>query len=346
MAVALTGLILAGVSLTVYSKYYKTDNNKGMAIASGFYFSSNYMTELSTEDETLSTAIKNIEKIEDVAGNEEIIKLLSVKASDGAWNSDDTYQFTIEIRNNANQLLYNDADLNVGYKVEFLLLDEPLGAEYKVRKGSTGSDQSFTKNQKAELTGELTGGKLSYDEYQLEVKVTDLPQYNTARILVLAYPTSPSYLKSAKKIAGIITANYRASDVYITDQGFTIEKDLTDDNWKDRVKAESALVYQVKTTGSYFGGSQGNQAQTAIKIKWNPDMYELDKYDKYRPNPDNPDTKDNTIDEDNGEMIIKTNPYSLIEFVFFKKEGFNNGVDSMQNLNDFLSSVSAEKIAG
>ena len=43
MAAVLAVLVLAGLTGTVYSKYYKTGYNKGMAIASGFYFSSDYM---------------------------------------------------------------------------------------------------------------------------------------------------------------------------------------------------------------------------------------------------------------------------------------------------------------
>lgn len=347
MAVALRGLILAGVSLTVYSKYYKTDNNKGMAIASGFYFSSSYMTELSSEDETIAETIRKIEDINDLAVEQEVIKLLSVKASDKVWTSN-TYQFEIDINNYANQLLYNDSDLDISYNVEFKLLDEPSGATYHARKGNTGAFDDITTvdksvpDEKVMFGGELKGGQISSDKYQVEVRLTDLETYkkNTARILVLAYPTDPPYLKKAKKIAGILTADYRAANAEITDQGFVVKDSLTENKWIEQVNAESALVYQIRTTGSYMEGSQGGQMQT-IELTWDLDMYELNQYDEYR--------KDSQMEINEVDrkvtMTIKTNPYSLIKFVFFKKETFDEKVGGLTR-EEFLESVHAEMING
>lgn len=335
-AIALACIILAGVSFTVYSKYYKTDNNKGIAIASGFYFSSNYMTELNSEDEAVAETIRNIKNIDELVKQPEIIKLLSVKASDKVWTSG-TYSFGININNYTNQLLYNDIELDMSYNIEFLLLDEPLGAGYYVRKGDTGDFKEINKVNKAEFTGDLKGGQISSDRYQLEVRVSDWNMYNTARILVLAYPTSPSYLTKTGKLAGIITANYREGNVTITNQGFTIEDSLSESDWQGKVKEVSALEYQVRTTGGYINGNQASQTQM-IKITWNPEMYVLNQYDKYR----EPE-QESIIDEEKGEMIIKTNPYSMIKFVFFKKEEFNDAVGSMTK-EEFLKSVHAEMI--
>lgn len=346
---ALACLILAGTSsIYIYAKYYKTGYNKGMAIASGFYFSSDYMTELELDSETT----KKINSIEDLMAEPAVIDQLYVKASDKTWDNDSSggaqSSLFINIDNFSNQLLYNDKDLNVSYTIEFILLDSPVNVSYQVRKVSgTESYKNFTNTAKAVFTGELKGGELSWDEYQLQVSISNLSQYTTARILALAYPTSPSYVQNTKKLAGIITADYQESEIDITDQGFTIENELSGSgDWKEKVKQESALVYQLRTTGNYFGDGESGQRQR-IKITWASDMYELNKYDKYRMELEKeyagrPDELIKYFDETNGFMIVEILPYSSIQFVFYKKEGCDDKLGN--TLEDFKKTIYVEKI--
>lgn len=343
---ALAVFILAGVSLTVYSKYYKTGYNKGMAIASGFYFGSSFMTELDGEDEKNAEMIEKIKSIDDLLSQPEIIKKLPVKANGGVWTGS-AFQCDIDINNYANQLLYNDQDLNVSYTVEFALLDEPRGAEYKVRKGDKGEytllENIAGASVAVSFTGQLEGGRLNWDTYQLTVSMKESAVYNNARILVLAYPTAPSYLIGTKKLAGIIEASYKEEEMVITDQGFTVEDNLTKDDlsgdgWKEKVKEESALVYQIKTTGKYFGEGQPGQKQK-IKISWDREMYELNNYDKYRTELGNKYEGDAT-----GVMVIETMPYASINFVFFKKENFDSKVHAMSSFGQFEETVQAEML--
>ena len=118
MAAVLAGLVLAGLTGTVYSKYYKTGYNKGMAIASGFYFSSDYMAAL---EDTKGLAVDSV--MEEIVKNH--LDTIVSSANGTPWMGTNVYDFHIKIRNFDNQLLYNDKDLNVEYRVEFLLLDEP-----------------------------------------------------------------------------------------------------------------------------------------------------------------------------------------------------------------------------
>ena len=87
-------LVLAGASLTVYSKYYKTRYEKGMAIASGFYFSSNYMYE----DEGLND-IEDIEELTKRNGgklvHEDLLNRLMVAVSNKPWAAGNNYTFEI-----------------------------------------------------------------------------------------------------------------------------------------------------------------------------------------------------------------------------------------------------------
>ena len=83
-----------------------------MAIASGFYFSSNYMYE----EEGLND-IEDIEELTKRNGgklvHEDLLNRLMVAVSNKPWAAGNNYTFDVEVRNHINQLLYNDKDLNV-----------------------------------------------------------------------------------------------------------------------------------------------------------------------------------------------------------------------------------------
>lgn len=322
-------LIFAGMSLIVYSKYYKTRYEKGMAIASGFYFSSNYMYE----EEGL-TDIADIEELTKRNGgklvHEELVNRLMVAVNKQLWG-DSNCLFNIEVRNYANQLLYNDTDLDISYTVEFVLLDAPAGAVYEIRKGNEGDyvrleNDGKGKIIKAGFEEELEGGELSWDDYELKVSIDSSQgiDYQPSRVLLMAYPTSPDYIKDTKKIAGIIMADYNQRKMEITDQKLTIEdeSDWNEADWKERLKAESAFVYQLKTTGNYYAQGNNNMKQK-IRIIWDAELFELSRNDKYREENDaNIEYKDGK-----GIMTIETMPYSSIKFVFFKKEDFNEKIE-------------------
>lgn len=353
-AALLACLILAGTSFVVYSKYYKTGYNKGMAVASGFYFSSNYMTELDLEQ----AGVKEIQSIEELQAQTDLLNSLYVKAADTPWNTEpngSTVSTTIllDIDNYSNQILYNDEDLDISYQVEFILLDEPSGVTYQIAKGTEGQYQPLTQNPKVVFTGDLEGGKLSWDTYRIRVAIADINRYTPARILALAYPTSPSYVKNTRKIAGIITGDYQASEIEITEQGFTIEKELEEaGDWKKAASEESALVYQIRTTGNYFGDGESGYRQK-IKLTWDPEMYKLNKYDKYRLELEkkyegSPDELKQYLDEEQGFMIVEILPYSSIKFVFYKAAdgttGFDQKLQTFSDLEAFKQTVQAEKI--
>lgn len=342
-------LVLAGASLTVYSKYYKTRYEKGMAIASGFYFSSNYMYE----EEGLND-IEDIEELTKRNGgklvHEDLLNRLMVAVSNKPWAAGNNYTFDVEVRNHINQLLYNDKDLNVAYVIEFILLDEPGGADYSVGKTINGVDtgnyiplNSGNTIKKASFRGTLEGGLLTWENYVLRVSLGSgqtADSYQPARVLLMAYPVEPVFLEDTKKIAGIIRAEYNITEMEITDQKFTIEDELKEDSWQERVKKESALVYQLKTTGNYFAQETDNMLQK-IRIKWNPNMFSLDKNDRYLNHAEG--TRLVEYDEAGGTMVIETAPYSSIKFVFFKKEDFDTEIQNM-TLDEFKNTIQAEKV--
>lgn len=342
-------LILAGVSLTVYSKYYKTGYEKGMAIASGFYFGSNYMYE--------EEGLNDIADIEELAKkkdgklvHEELVNRLMVAVSNKPWEAGNSYSFDVEVRNHTNQLLYNDKDMSVAYTVEFILLDKPNGANYSIGKMENGGIvnkytplNNGNTIKKVSFQGMLEGGKLTWENYVLRVSLGNgqgADSYEPARVLMMAYPVEPVFLEDTKKIAGIIKAEYNITEMEITDQKFTIDDELKEDSWKEQVKKESALVYQLKTTGNYFMQGSDSMLQK-IRIKWNPDMFSLNKNDKYLNQAEG--TRLVEYKEDEGIMVIETVPYSSIKFVFFKNEGFDTEIQNM-TLSEFKNTIQAEKV--
>ncbi len=352
VAVLIGCVVLAAISITVYSKYYKTSYEKGMAIASGFYFSSNYMYE---ED-----GLSGIEDIESLKKETELVSRLMVAVSNEPWTSS-SFQFDVEVRNHTNQLLYNDKDLDVAYTVEFILLDPPAGADYSIGKAVNGvvADNRFVPLNsasgdltKATFQGTLEGGKLSWESYVLRVDLNNSQgqEYIPSRVLMMAYPVEPSYLENTKKIAGIIKAEYNLAEMEITDQKFTIENELEEaDDWKARAKEESAFVYQLKTTGNYYVDGNDNMLQK-IRIEWDPDMFALNENDRYLNHAEG--TRLVEYDEEKGIMVIETAPYSSIKFIFFKRyrddgqhiEGFDDKIDRMQSLDELKGTVKAVKV--
>lgn len=336
-AIALSCLILAGVSLTVYSKYYKTGYNKGMAIASGFYFSSNYMAAV---DE-----IKGLD-MEQIAAD--YADLIIVSSNSNAWKGTDAFSFNIEIWNYDNQLLYNDKDLNVEYKVCFMLLEEPKGATYTVTDGSNNSYPLEWNNGKGsvmELSGKLAGGQPRTDTYTLTVGMTSASDYAPASVLMVAYPTGPDYLVNTKYIAGIVKANYEDREFKIeSGTGFTVSKtqDYKDD-WKGAVEKESGFVYQLITSGNYTG-SEATATRKKIRLMWDSDMFKINENDDYYQSVKNNVDQyyDDPKDGINWKVMeIEVLPYSSLKFVFFRNDNFDSKLASMTQ-NGFEESVKAE----
>lgn len=351
-AAVLAVLVLTGLTGIVYSKYYKTGYNKGMAIASGFYFSSDYMAAL--ED---SRGLHTDTVMDEIVQN--YLDTIVSSANRTPWMGTDVCDFHIEIRNFDNQLLYNDKDLNVEYRVEFMLLDEPQGASYSIKFRNVTKRLEW-KNGKGTIvsfTGELPGGLLSADQYNLEVAMLDVAGYVPARVLMAAYPIGPDYLANTKCIAGTVKANYEEKEFKIEPgSGFAVTKTTEyKDDWESAVKSESGFVYQLITTGSYTG-TGNTSTRKKIRLKWRSDMYKINKNDEYyislQQDPDFND-KYKTEQDDKGIewqiMEIEVMPYASIKFVLFRnpgsdtEPGFEDIIKDMDR-TAFESSATAEVI--
>ncbi len=326
---AVAALVLAGTSFSVYAKYYKTGYNKGMAIASGFYFSSKHMA--AHED------IKGLTMEEIAAGYRN-----TIIASVDDWHGTDTHSVTVEVKNYDSQLLYNDKDLNVEYQVNFMLLDEPIGANYSVKYGSTTKTLGFNagKGTVVSFTGTLPGGGLSADGYELIVAKTGGAAYAPSDILMVAYPTGPDYLVGTRCIAGIIKFDYVEKEFKIEDSGFEIRKTWDSANWKQDVDKESGFIYELITSGNYTG-SETTATRKKIQLKWDASIFKINANDKYylsvagTPNYYQV-TEGGVVYQ---VMEIEVLPYASLKFVFFRNDDFETKVNAMTSSTNFEEAV-------
>lgn len=351
MALAL--LLMSGLSLTVYSKYYKTRDNMGMAIASGFYFSSSYMAAVTPEDGD------NIRTFSPTDLNNKYADQIVVSAK--GWDGQSEYGASIDIRNYDSQLLYNDRDLNVEYEVKFVLLDEPEGAAYEVRSvsGSQTDMQPLEwqggQGKEVSFRGNLAGGSRDDDTYELEIKpAVSGGAYTPSDILMVAYPVGPEYLKDAKCIAGILRFNYAEGEFKIQSSGFevttteeyknSIASTSNPNDWKEIVKKESGFNYQIITSGSYIGNNSAAVKRT-VQLKWKSSLFEINRNDAYymkATDLQEPEGSFQVISE-NGEVYsvleIKVFPYALLEFTFFQGESFIDDITAMASHEEFEQAI-------
>ncbi len=245
------------------------------------------------------------------------------------------YELCRSVHAEANAIISASRDKMIGSSMYLTGIEVDTGNYIPLNSGNT--------IKKASFRGTLEGGLLTWENYVLRVSLGSgqtADSYQPARVLLMAYPVEPVFLEDTKKIAGIIRAEYNITEMEITDQKFTIEDELKEDSWQERVKKESALVYQLKTTGNYFAQETDNMLQK-IRIKWNPSMFSLNKNDRYLNHAEG--TRLVEYDEAGGTMVIETAPYSSIKFVFFKKEDFDTEIQNM-TLDEFKNTIQAEKV--
>lgn len=353
-------LLLVGVSITVYSKYYKTGYNPGMAIASGFYFNSNYMASVEELDVTTE------EDLYEIPNN--ILESIIVSANPTRWTGEAAYPFYVEVRNYDNQLLYNDRDLDVVYDVCFMMLDEPVGADYYVKRHENIDNEGLIqlrwneddkKGKVVSFSGTLPGGQLNRDIYDVEVHMTSAETYEPARVLMVAYPVGPDFLQGTKSIAGILTTNYQEKEFDIEKANFkicetedfmnageTANPEFGSLAWRDVVLKESGFVYQVYTSGTFSG--TGSATRKRIKVMWRQDMFKINNFDTYYQEVKGNNQKFYTeeIEDKSGDkhkwqvMEIDVLPYSSLKFVFFRTEDFEDKImDPGMNKDIFAESV-------
>lgn len=322
--------VFAGLSFTlvnVIGKYYASRYNKGIAVASNLYFNSDKLIK--------STGITDIDEI---IKDSESINKISVFTNNGSWASGDLL-LNFDIRNYDNNILFNEKDLNIGYRIEFVLLDEPAGAEYSILDGVNGNQvyPLSGKGSKVSLEGKTVGGKLDSGMYGVQMRMISKNDFKAARVLVLAYPISPDYIyrepsnAQEYRLLGIFQGHPTDLNITIEEACFKVQKDIEyESKWKSKVEDLSGYIYNIKTAGDVVLDNNTATRQEAV-VTWDNRYVTIDKYDEnylyaIKHDEDLPADSDDRYlkeDGDHTSMTIMVLPYTSIDMTFYKTENFN-----------------------
>lgn len=319
LAVVVVG-ICGGVA---FAKYYDAKYRPGVSVASGLYFNSNNL--LKNPGQT-----KDIMKID--------TDNMMVNVNSDKWSSGNLY-FDVEIQNYDNNLLYNDENLNVSYEICFTLLETPAGADYYVQDVD-GTEHTLAKGKVVKLNqGYLPGGTRNQDTYRIRINLRDVTAYNGARVLAVAYPTSPDYLydeeEQQNRLAGIFQGVYSENEMRVENAFFLVEEDAdyNELTWKDKVTDLSGLIFNIKTIGSIVTDDNNAAKQEAI-VRWRSDYISISQYDacyieaqekQASKSPSEDDyiwTAKDTEGKQWTYMRIEVLPYTNVNITFYKTEKF------------------------
>ena len=340
-------IALAGITGIVYGKYYASRNNKGIVVASNLYFGSDKLKK--------SIGITNID---DIVGNNEMINKINVFTNSGSWATTNL-PLSFDIRNYDNNILYNENKLDIEYKIECVLLDEPIGAKYSIVSSDGTVYRLDNIGSKVELTGSLKGGTLRSDTFAVQISMVSQEVYKAARVLVMAYPISPDYVYKDKddnqeyRLLGIFQGHITDVKMSIDSAKFKVQdnEQYNDSKWKNLVTDLSGYVYNIKTIGDVVTDEETASKQE-IKVTWNTNYLTIDEYDESYLAAKEHDEKakqaaiaeaeakgeptDNvTYDKyliDNGDgtmsMIISVLPYYSIDITFYRTADFKSALNS------------------
>lgn len=340
-------IALAGITGIVYGKYYASRNNKGIVVASNLYFGSDKLRK--------STGVTNID---DIVNNDEILNKINVFTNSGSWAMTNL-PLSFDIRNYDNNILYNENKLDIEYKIECVLLDEPIGAKYSIISNDGSVHSLDSKGSKVELTGKLEGGTLKSDTFAVQISMVSQEVYEAARVLVMAYPISPDYVYKDKdenqeyRLLGIFKGHITDVEMSIDSAKFNVQdnEQYSDSNWKKLVTDLSGYVYNIKTIGDVVT-DEGTATKQEIKVTWNTNYLTIDEYDdSYLAAKEHDEkakqaaiaeaeakgepTDDVKYDKyliDNGDgtmsMIISVLPYYSIDITFYRTADFKSALSS------------------
>lgn len=320
----ITGLSFALIN--VWGKYYASRYNKGIAVASNLYFNSDKLIK--------STGITDIDEI---INDSESINKISVFTNNGSWASGELL-LNFDIRNYDNNILYNENNLNIGYRIEFVLLDEPIGAEYRIVDSNNEDHILSRKGSKISFEETTVGGSLDSDMYGIRMTMTSKTDFEAARVLVLAYPISPDYVyremsvEQEYRLLGIFQGHPTDLRISIEEACFKVQKDNEyASKWKSKIEDLSGYIYNIKTAGDVVLDANTASGQEAV-VTWDNRYVTIDKYnenyvyalehDKDLPE----DSQDRYIKTDGNytSMTIMVLPYTSIEITYYKTEEFNS----------------------
>lgn len=340
MAVLACAIVLSGISY-VYGKYYASKYNKGVGIASNLYFNS----------DKLRKSIGHTD-MDGIVNDADSVNAINVFTNNGAWATSDKLLLTFDIRNYDNSILYNDMNLNITYTVEFVLLDDPVGASYKIIGPDNKTYDLPSKGTKVIIPdAALKGGSLKSDTYGIQIEQKAGEEYKASRVLVMAYPTGPDYIHREQdedneyRLLGIFEGHKTDMELTIDSSGFEVQQDdgYNSTTWKNKVADLSGFIYNFKTAGDVVLNSDVTDKDQVV-VTWDSRYLDIDNYDvnylyglaEDAKTADDPDAKKYiTMSEDGNykSLVVMALPYSSIDITFYKTEAFDSTL-AIQNGED------------
>lgn len=322
--------VLSAGTATILAKYYAKESRKGVATASGLYFSSNYL--------------------ENTPDGEAYPERLNTSH----WDGTGACLINIEIYNYSNILLYNDANLNITYDLHFQMQEAPGENEsYQIIYKETDEDGNETEKT-INLTGTseqtisglyLPGGQANVNSVTLKV-IPDTENestrvenaYRSKKVKVWAVPTAPEYVTNSFNLGAIISAS-PSKEAFTCTRAFDISETMENKEWaecKNLIDAYSGFVYRVQTNGELDENYDGQ----SMVLKWNHKYLDLDMYNEYlvKAKEENTYTKDEASGYSTITMELVS--YSSLEFDFYKTADFTT--ENWTQASDFESLVTLE----
>lgn len=327
VVVVISVLMIALLGSSSFAKYYSMQQQKGVAVASDFYFSSDILKS--------GVTINNNNEPEDFSS------LTAYRAN--TWHSNDTSSVVdFLVRNYDNNLLYNDENIEIEYTVYAKLAEEDSSGDisyYLVDSKNNSVRKTLTENSVAEITGVLTGGEILSNSYYIQYEHAANTQATPVDIYVWVVPTYPSYMPKNQYSMGSVISIGKASNNTFTFEskwGFLELNDSTAElsqELKNVINSQIGFVYNISTTGS--NTTDVNVNEVNVRISWDSKYVEMDRFSKFY----------NSTFEQNGTiktMDIVINTYTSNDILFYRTSNFN--INAFATQGDFQNLVTAVRL--
>lgn len=266
------------ILLPISAKYKKSVATDGIAYADKFYFSSDYLNNSSPGME---------------GGAEYIIQ---------GWDGVTPCDFTFQVRNYDNPMLYNNLNQDIKYCVESSSADERY-IDYTVQKIEDGKVSDS-------LSGTLIGGSPQEDTYKVSINPkAGVEIKKDIRLAVHAKTLEPSPYD--KTIATTIVLQKAQSSEFISDKAFI-----------EPSKESVSLTYMIHTTSGVLdtGNSDITNASRKLHIVWDNSLVSIDRQNDLFIEAEHDSSRFYySSDKKKGNLIIEVFPYSSVSISFYKK---------------------------
>lgn len=336
MLVSLVIVALLGFGGTTFAKYYSLELQKGVGVASEFYFESDYLNKVDYTQEGIVD-----------------FQSFSTYVASGQWSGtgQGLASVAFQVRNYKNRLLYNK-DMDITYDVYAKMAEtDATGISYKIsynnvditlkREESNNLEDykvfSDIVLEGAEETSEI---KLFSNDFALTIEPNGETE-EPADVYVWAVPKAPSYVDKDNYTLGVRLSMTKQQQQFTLNGIFDIASRLSEATFfteeeKRLLNRQSGFIYNITTSGEYEKELVGNKIP--VHITWNAKYLQIDKFSEYY------NEEAITKNGDIRTMTMYIDTYSFDKIVFFRTSSFNLDDENMDSKDELLNfvSISAE----